>query len=113
MYILLGPLAVTLDTISYYIWLLYLASRLRKYSHSPQYGHSPKQSQRVKLVQLSDAFTSFFQKHLRRFMSLALALVVLGICVMTAWAVLTFIQGDRPLGDCFWYYAGSLEYVER
>ncbi|RSL78655.1 hypothetical protein CEP52_017614 [Fusarium oligoseptatum] len=112
MYILLGPLAVTLGTISYYIWLLYLTSRLPKYSHSPQHGHSPKQSQLVKLGQLSDASATFFQKHPRRFMSLAFAFVVLGICVMTAWAVLTFIQGGH-WAIAFWYHAGSLEYVER
>ncbi|RTE68104.1 hypothetical protein BHE90_017519, partial [Fusarium euwallaceae] len=92
MHILLGPLAVTLGTISYYIWLLYLTSCLPKYSHSPEHGHWPKQSQLVKLGQLSDASATFFQKHPRRFMSLALA---------------------GPLSDCFWYHVGSLEYAER
>ncbi|RMI96600.1 hypothetical protein CDV36_016307, partial [Fusarium kuroshium] len=89
MHILLGPLAVALGTISYYIWLLYLTSCL------PNYSHSPKQSQLVKLGQLSDASTTIFQKHPRRFMSLALVFVVLRICVMTAWVVLTFIQGGH------------------
>ncbi|RSL48167.1 hypothetical protein CEP54_013060 [Fusarium duplospermum] len=95
MYILLGPLAVTLGTISYYVWLLYLTSRLPKYDHSPRHGHSPKQSQLVKLGRLPDVSATFFQKHPRRFMSLTLAFVVLGICVMTAWSVLTFIRGGR------------------
>ncbi|EEU38541.1 uncharacterized protein NECHADRAFT_88454 [Fusarium vanettenii 77-13-4] len=93
MYILLGPLAVTLGTISYYVWLLYLTSRLPKYDHSPRHGHSPKQSQLVKLGRLPDVSATFFQKHPRRFMSLTLAFIVLGICVMTAWSVLTFIRG--------------------
>ncbi|KAF4460981.1 hypothetical protein FALBO_12226 [Fusarium albosuccineum] len=95
MYTLLGPLAITLGTVSYYIWLLYLTSRLAKYGRSPQHGHSPKQSQVIRLGRLSDASATFFQKHPRRFMSLALAFVVLGVCIMAAWAVLTPVRGGR------------------
>ncbi|KAI8648128.1 hypothetical protein NCS56_01544800 [Fusarium sp. Ph1] len=93
MYILLGPLAVTLGTTSYYIWFLYSTSPPSKNSHWPQHGHSLKRSRLVKQGRLLDVSATFFQKHPRYFMILAFAFVILGICVMTAWAVLTFIQG--------------------
>ncbi|RSL96363.1 hypothetical protein CDV31_013503 [Fusarium ambrosium] len=80
MYILLGPLAVTLGTTSYYVWFLYSTSP------PPKNSHSPKQSRLVRQGRLLDVSATFFQKHPRYFMSLALA---------------------GPLGDRFQYYAGS------
>ncbi|KAF4461625.1 hypothetical protein FALBO_11568 [Fusarium albosuccineum] len=87
MYILLCPLAIVFGIFSYYIWLRHAVSRL------PKHDHSSQRSQPFKPGYLSDSSAAFFDNHPKMFIGLAIGSVFLGICVMTASAVLTSVQG--------------------
>ncbi|KAJ3453573.1 hypothetical protein MRS44_017820 [Fusarium solani] len=95
MYILLGPLAFTLGTVSYHSWLRYSMARLPKYGCPSKHDHPSEQCQILKLGRVPDASATFVEEHPLLFMCLAVAIAVFGICIVTASAVLTFIRGGH------------------